>query len=157
MAKRQKHHQTITIVAPGSPECEIELHINHVPSGKTTFTPGYAYTSGLLAAVRHPEIVVFGLKREIAANILKDLVQRIVVNNASFRANHVYPDIFVGHRAVFHELAPAQIRKYLGERDRKGYASKALQLIWPDNKDLFPWETGFEEHLRRLQPVTGLH
>jgi hypothetical protein len=31
----------------------------------------------------------------------------------------------------------------------------ALQLVWTDRKDKFPWEAGFENEFERKQPLLG--
>jgi hypothetical protein len=30
-----------------------------------------------------------------------------------------------------------------------------LQIVWPDKQCRFPWESGFDEKARELQPVLG--
>lgn len=33
---------------------------------------------------------------------------------------------------------------------------KAVQLFWPDRSGKFPWEEGFDESFRRIQPDLAL-
>ena len=154
MSKDKKQHKTIKLV---SPEREVHVHINFIPTTESPFSPGYAYTHGAMATVGHSEIIVFGLSRDNATSILKDLLWRIVVKNEPLKVNHVYQDILAGHRAVFHELDIAKSQKYFSDHNKDDRPRKVMQLIWPDTNDLFPWETGFEETLRKLQPILGVH
>jgi hypothetical protein len=37
--------------------------------------------------------------------------------------------------------------------ERKGFSLR--QLVWPDKTGTFPWQAGFREEFRRLQPILG--
>ncbi len=65
--------------------------------------------------------------------------------------------IFDGElRARFARLEPDQVEAWLPSSVTwRGAPSDAVQLLWPDRNGFLPYEAGFEQRLRRAQPVIG--
>lgn len=156
MARRQKRQRVISLRRATKTTHEPDCRIIFVAPQRAPAVPCYTYTQGLMEALRHPELVVFGLEEGNAADILRDLVSRIATLRQRIKPNHLYTDVLLGHRTVFRELTQNQTFRYLRRTDKKGHVLKALQMVWPDTNDRFPWEAGFEENLRQLQPLLGL-
>jgi Domain of unknown function (DUF4262) len=118
-------------------------------------SPRFAFTVGLYYSFSHPEILVVGLKQEVAHSLLKSIVTRIEAG-AKFEEGELISDI-----ATFPlTFVPVELDNY---RDYLGYAMwfygsmpapfPALQLIWPDASGLFPWQEGYDSRFSELQPL----
>jgi hypothetical protein len=115
--------------------------------------PGFSYTTGFWLKHGFPEIIVFSLHSEVAGDILWDI-------SRSLRADHA-PDVGVRSDALFGNapgvLLPVgqqHYAEYLGW-SRWFYGGNdfpCLQLIWPDEANLFPWEVGADPSFTSFQP-----
>jgi hypothetical protein len=114
-------------------------------------TPGFSYTVGLrdrgLA-----EIVMIGLPMEVAHAALNQLAGEFVGGTPPLLGaalNHVMT-LPVMLRHVPAERAAPYMRV---ANERAGARLDALQLVWPDEAAIFPWEQGFNPRMKRLQPM----
>lgn len=125
----------------------------HVHSDK----PGFAYTVGLMETFAHPELTLFGLKPKTTHRIFSVMVKEIG-NGVSFASNGRYSNILQGHDIFIQRIDETQHEYYLGyamwHRRHVGKLGTldAVQVIWPDALGIFPWEPGFHEPNRSLQP-----
>lgn len=115
--------------------------------------PGFSYSTGFWISAGHPELIMFGMKAEIAHDVFQDLFREA-------QADSILP---VGRRtnAVFANL-PAYAfpvaEKFFAEHlgwSRWFYGGDAfpcLQIVWPDRQGVFPWEVGFDADLEGAQP-----
>jgi hypothetical protein len=115
--------------------------------------PGFSYSTGFWIKARKPEIILFGMKSEIAHQIFWDL----------FREAEAGRDIVVGQRtdgifgnapAYAFAMAKRHYADHLGW-SRWFYGGDdfpCLQIVWPDRAGIFPWETGFDRAFADLQP-----
>jgi hypothetical protein len=118
--------------------------------------PTWAYTIGLLMGFGRPEIIAVGLPTNVAAALLNDLGERISHGGAQFSDGQVVDDV-ANFPVVFRRVHPSRFAFWLGrglqytlEHDHSSYA--ALQMVWPDPQGFFPWEPGFDEQFRVMQP-----
>lgn len=127
--------------------------------------PGYTYTVGFGVTLGHPEMVIFGVGHSIAAFILNDIGDRLAAGEARFDAGHTYRDVVRASDdtplPVYLTAVPkARHRAYFGVglryyRDRKLGEPTWLQIVWSDARGVLPWEPGFNESMRRAQPILG--
>jgi len=120
----------------------------------TSYFPSFAYSIGLTKTYNHPEIICFGLPNELGHAIIND-VSEIIKNGETIQNGKVYTQIFRDSRAAFLKVDSRNIEDYFGAAlnyyDDKSF--DALQLVWTDRKDKFPWDENFEEELLYKQPL----
>ncbi|KUJ52222.1 DUF4262 domain-containing protein [Chryseobacterium sp. JAH] len=122
--------------------------------GSTDYLPSFAYSIGLQKSYNHPEIICFGLPSNLAHGIINDIA-RIIKNGEKINSKKIYTNIFDNSRAVFLNVDKVNIPDYFGAclnyyGDEK---FDALQLIWTDRNDIFPWEESFEDEFLYKQPL----
>jgi hypothetical protein len=115
--------------------------------------PGFSYTTGLCINAGHPELILFGLKGDIARDVLWDLFREA---QAGFRLpSSTRTDRAFGNLPAYaFPVAKRHYPEYLGW-SRWFYGGDdfgCLQLVWPDRAGLFPWEAGFDAALGDDQP-----
>ena len=114
--------------------------------------PPHSYTAGLALGGLH-EFIVFGFSPELARPVLSDLAQR-ARDGERFPTNVGLEDVLPGMPAVLLEVPRVEADHYLAAA--RGCAPtnlRALQIVWPDERDLFPWQDGYDEVFRGRQIV----
>ncbi len=120
----------------------------------TDYSPSFAYSIGLTKTYNHPEIICFGLPNNLAHEIINDIAE-IVKNGEIIKSKKIYSEIFKDSRATFLKVDKRNIPDYFGA-GLNYYANEefnALQLIWTDRNDRFPWEENFEKEFLYEQPL----
>lgn len=120
----------------------------------TNYLPSFAYSIGLWQKFKHPEIICFGLTTRTLHVIIND-VARLVKEGQAIQIDKIYNDVFENGRAEFLRVDDRNLSDYFGTAI-DFYNSKdfpALQLVWTDRNDKFPWESGFEEEFIYKQPL----
>jgi hypothetical protein len=120
----------------------------------TDYLPSFAYSIGLWQKFKHPEIICFGLRNETFHSIINDVAD-IVKSGETIEENKIYKDIFENSRAEFLKVDDRNLSNYFGTAINfyKTEEFPALQLVWTDRKDKFPWETDFENEFIYKQPL----
>ena len=119
------------------------------------YLPAFVYSIGLYKNFGHPEIICFGLKADVTAEIInhaRDMIQE----GGSFVAGTPYPDFLENYDIQFVEVDKKFYADYLGYGARfynNSFDFPALQLVWPDKERNFPWEDGFNPDLKFRQPL----
>ena len=119
----------------------------------TGYLPAFAYSIGLWSKFNQPEIICFGL----AAQTLHSLINYVadLVKSGQIEANKTYDNILKSNKFEFLKVDSRNINDYFGVAI-DFYNSRdfpALQLVWTDRNNKFPWETDFEENLKYRQPL----
>jgi hypothetical protein len=120
--------------------------------------PGFSYSTGFWLTSGMPEVLIVGLKRKIAHDILWDLF-RDFKGDASFPIGVPSEGIFGNARGCFLPVGKAHYPEHLGW-SRWFYGGDdfpCLQLVWPDPKGRFPWQPGFDGSFRLDQPDLTEH
>ena len=111
-----------------------------------------SFTVGL-SRVNRPEFIVFALDHETARVLLNSSAE--IFKEGVFVVNEEVNSIAKGLSVIFKEALIEKVRlvthamEYFAEVD----SPRVLQLIWPDEKNFFPWMPEFKESLRVLQPL----
>ncbi|MBV8700049.1 MAG: DUF4262 domain-containing protein [Bradyrhizobium sp.] len=117
---------------------------------------GYAFSIGLFVNYGHPEIVIFGLDRRDAGNVINDIRDR-VSRGQRYAAGDVGDQLLVGHKTCFADVPLQCYRDYLGTAiwfyAKSPRPFPCLQLVWPDRAGRFPWQAEFDPALRKYQPL----
>lgn len=119
-----------------------------IPDGYPTF----AYTVGLWKMFKHPEIIVYGLPVHIARSFLNQFGNSIKEKSDRFMVDNIY-----------HYLAGNGMKTMFKKvRDKSDFGAclafyggdfEAIQMVWPDTQNNFPWEDGFEAKFYNMQKV----
>lgn len=137
----------------------IERHGWHVMLvGGDEEGPGFAYSTGIYRLTGKPELIVFGLPREVAHFVVNEYASRAKAGDAP-DAGDLCDDFLEGHPVTFIAVDTAdRDRKYTTWTswfyDREPFP--VLQLVYPDSRSgAFPWQPGYREEWRNLQPLLG--
>ena len=116
--------------------------------------PGYAFSVGLFHTFEHPEIIVFGLTGETAAEIINIIGMQVRVGTR-FKANDLSNDVAERLPVVFTMVPKDSYREYLGYAlwFYQSLDFPVLQCVWPDEAGLFAWQDGYDQRFDRLQPI----
>ncbi|MCG7981357.1 MAG: DUF4262 domain-containing protein [Candidatus Thiodiazotropha lotti] len=101
----------------------------------------FSYTIGLEESYSHPEIMIFGLKREQMHAILTDVVNDIKVGRV-FKPNEKTRGVLAGdYEVLFRPLREDCIQEYAGIAER--YYKRPFRvyiMLWPDKNNILPTE-----------------
>ncbi|MDP5198920.1 DUF4262 domain-containing protein [Flavobacterium sp. DG2-3] len=121
----------------------------------TDYLPSFAYSIGLWQKYNHPEIICFGLSASLLHTIINDVAEIIKTGESFITEKQYFDRIFNNSKAEFLKVHPENIDDYFGTAIN--FYSKnnfpALQLVWTDRNDKFPWEENFEEEFLYKQPL----
>ncbi|PPC84368.1 MAG: hypothetical protein CTY35_01820 [Methylotenera sp.] len=110
----------------------------------------FAYTIGM-ADKGLPEIMMFGLPPRDMNHMLSNAVNRLISNKMVTGITNeeiAMCPIMVG------EVDPDVAANYIIQaNNRAGKDLPALQLVWPDQEGLFPWERGFNQKMAAYQHI----
>jgi hypothetical protein len=120
-------------------------------------SPGYTYTVALETAFGFPEVVVFGLKPSDARGLL-GMVVDLLRDGVEIPVGTLFTGL------LDHELRAALLpvdvdewaELFAGGEEWYGTSEfRVVQLAYPDPNGWMPWESGFDQHRVRSQPVIG--
>ena len=120
--------------------------------------PGLSYSAGFWVSTGQPEIVIFSRKGELAQEVFWDLF-RLAKANTPLTPGRPTKQVF-GNRAAY--AFPVAKRFYA---DHLSWSSwfyggdefPCLQVVWPDDEGVFPWEATFDPAFGGDQPDLTEH
>ncbi|MEJ5092843.1 DUF4262 domain-containing protein [Sphingobacterium faecium] len=120
----------------------------------SNYLTSFTYSIGLTETYHHPEIICFALPIDLAQEIINDVAD-LIKNGEVYTCSKIYSNIFNESKAMFIVVDKRNIADYFGAginyyKDKK---FDALQLVWTDQNDRFPWEDNFEEKYVYMQPL----
>jgi hypothetical protein len=136
-------------------KAHIEQHgLSVVIIEATDYLPSFAYSIGLWQEYHHPEVICFGLPTN-SLNDLINYVGQLVKEGHRFKTGVPTDEVLETGSVVFVEVDERNINDYFG------YAMEfyqyqrfpALQMVWHDRTDKFPWEEGVDESFKIAQPL----
>ncbi len=131
---------------------EFGLSVIHIPEDDCG--PAYSFSIGLYHTYKHPEVIILGLSQDGMHTIINNLAFDIKAG-ARYEAESLYDDILLNHKCTFREVTEGWFPHYLGYGCwyYHGSGFPALQCIWPDKSQNFPWEDGFNKAWLPRQPL----
>jgi hypothetical protein len=108
----------------------------------------FVYTVGLQKTFRHPDLIMFGIAPPQAKEVFEVIVERVKAGEPVHEGVMVLGAARVPLMPLLADtsrvelMVPPQLA-----RGRYDY----LQVVWPDGKERFPWETGFDKRRLRSQ------
>jgi hypothetical protein len=120
----------------------------------TDYLPSFSYSIGLRQTYGQPEIICFGLNTKLMHALIND-VAALIKQGMLIEPGKRYAEIFKGTDATFLRVEPDNIDDYFGVAIEyyKNDQFPAVQLVWPDDANRFPWEEGFAQSLTNKQPL----
>lgn len=121
--------------------------------------PDFAYSVGFPETVGQPEVIVFGLPREVMAFMINEAWRQCRAGLQLENGLEV-SGLLDGHHCVVGVIpAPNITANYFRAAmwfhhfSTGGPLTDACQIIWPGVEDgLFPWQDGCADIVRNLQP-----
>ncbi|WP_395394006.1 DUF4262 domain-containing protein [Novosphingobium sp. BL-8A] len=134
------------------------------PDGKE---PDFAYSIGFPVSVGQPEVIVYGLRRDLMHFMVNEM-RRQCAGGLVLGEGVVVSGLLEGFDCVLrHVTDPVAIKEHLGwaiwyHRSQHGNAVKeAYQIVWPGaQQGLFPWDNGCDDYVISQQPAlyqTSIH
>lgn len=112
----------------------------------------FAYTVGL-SAKQLPELAMYGLPAQVAHPVLNEVARRIVASGVAPRSGDRVEGVLVGDvPLVAVDMTDATDLNLV--REVYGAVAAAVQVVWPDNAGILPWEAGCRVSAAE-QPVRG--
>ena len=120
----------------------------------TEYLPAFAYSIGLWQQFNHPEIICFGLTTK-TLHILIDDVADLVKQGHTISINKKYSELLTSSDVQFVQVHPSYLRNYFGTAINfyKTDTFPALQFVWTDRKNRFPWDEYYEGEFKYRQPL----
>ncbi|MBJ2128273.1 DUF4262 domain-containing protein [Alteromonas sp. IB21] len=107
--------------------------------------PSFAYTIGLFESYSHPEIMVFGLKKDVMHTLLSNIAADIK-NGATFNCDTKFSGLLSDNfETMFKEMRSEWKSEYAGIA--LDYYDKEIPiwvLFWPDKNNVLPLENDCE-------------
>lgn len=116
--------------------------------------PPFAYSMGIQHSTAAPEVVVIGLRAEIAGWLVNEYLRRRR-EGAQFAEGAPQPDFLEGFAVRFHRVARAHYREYFGWNRwfYEGDEFDVVQLVYPSTAGVWPCDPAAPEAFRARQPL----
>ena len=113
------------------------------------------YTIGLTGHA-HPELILYGLPPDISRPALHSVAGDVIAGRRRCTAGQSTDDVLEGHRVQFVAVTEPDRHLSVAARfyARTGAAVTALQIVWPDRYERWPWQPGSRVD---DMPVLGPH
>jgi len=116
--------------------------------------PPFAYSVGITEQTGEPEVVVIGLKRDLAHSVVNAYKDRVRAGE-KFTPGQLYSGFIGGFDVLAEEVPLAAYDEYFGQNLRlyDGPNFRVLQLVYPTTTGVWPWSEEASEYFRNRQPV----
>jgi hypothetical protein len=120
----------------------------------TDYLPSVAYTVGLWKNYNHQELIAFGLSTNTLHSIL-NIGGELIKSGHVLRVEKDYDDFFDNGPVRFVQVDQRNMKDYFGYAIwfNQTVDFKALQLVWTDRNNQYPWDDGFEKEYIYRQPL----
>lgn len=117
-------------------------------------TPGWAFSIGLHKSFNHPEVVVFGLNDELMHSVI-NAIGTDVRSGKTFGVDSLYNGLIENYACTFKAVNQVWYRHFLGYANwfYQGQDYPALECIWPNKDNRFPWDPQFNRNWLWAQPL----
>jgi len=130
------------------------LQVLHILEDETG--PPFSYSVGLFKTYGHPEIIMVGLKQQLAHTLINNMAHDIkegkIFVPLTFEA-----DILDNFDCYIVEVEKEHYDNYVGQAQNyyDGDDFPLIQCIYPTVKGIYPWEDEWPENIKDLQPILG--
>jgi len=107
--------------------------------------PGFAFTTGFAVSIGHPELIIFKIDKKVANDVFW-VLYRCAQNGKPVPRACRTRGVFPTDDAYVFPVARRHYANYLGWSRwfYRGDDFECLQVVWPDEAGVFPWEAGFD-------------
>lgn len=135
--------------------CQVNLIFD--PDGEQ---PNFAYSIGFKETVGQPEVITFGLSKELMHSMINQTL-RECRKGLALTDGAIINGLLEGHQCVARTVHPSQVvEDYMNSalwyhKARTGKTlTDVVQIVWPGAADgLFPWDDGCDAGVIALQPA----
>lgn len=139
---------------------DVEKHGCHIISVREEGGfPGWCYTVGLTDVLGCPELIVIGLKPDVAHSLLNECAGRLQ-QGLRLRDGQRAEGLISNVECEFRAIEKRWIRQTMGYAVwyNRGDEFAVLQCVYPDLNNRFPWdEEAFDASWRNRQPLLFQH
>ena len=123
------------------------LHVLHVFEDDDH--PRFSYSVGLFETYLHPEIIIIGLKFELAHTLINNMAYEIK-NGKNFTVGEFHEGVLDNYLCYFGEVPKSEYSEYVGWAlwFYEGDNFRLTQCVYPTVSGKFAWEKDFPEDAR---------
>ena len=116
----------------------------------------YSFTIGLFHAYQYPELLIYGLKSEVAHKVLSNAVEDLP-QGRRLDLNAPTDELLVGYSRCFVEVPASKYFEHVGWARwyYRGNGFSLYQIVWPSRDGYFPWHPKASQEFKQCQPVLG--
>jgi len=116
--------------------------------------PPFAYSVGITRSSAAPEVLVIGLRRELAHAMVNHYNQRVRAGER-FVVGRRYSGFLDGFDVEVAQVDASYYRAYVGWDLwlYKGPSFEVLQLVYPDTRGTWPWQPEAAAGFKAFQPL----
>ncbi len=130
------------------------VHIVHVLDEDDD--PNFSYTIGLYEVYKKPEIIMIGQSQELHQVILNNMAYDYKEGRTLINGN-LEENILDDYKCMIVEVDKKHYDEYLGIAIDyyKGNNFPVMQIIWPTQSGMFPYDKEAPDGFKKWQPVLG--
>lgn len=116
--------------------------------------PQFTYTIGINKMQSKPDLVIVGLKHELAHLFANGYKDRVLAGEV-FLPGKFYPGFLEGFDVCFVNVPKWRYKEYFGWGLwlHQGEDFEMLQMVWPTTDGLWPWNKHKNEYYQWVQPI----
>lgn len=118
--------------------------------------PPFSYTIGLFHSYGYPELLIYGLPREVAHAVLT-IATNAAASGTPLNLDEPTEELLEGYSCVFVPVPLHEYPEHVGFARwyYEGDVFPVQQVVWPSKAGLFPWHPEAPHVFREKQPVLG--
>lgn len=116
--------------------------------------PSFTYSIGINKKQNMPDVVITGLKPELAHSMVNDYKNRLL-DGEVFEPGKYYSDFLGNFDVCFVKVAKKHFKEYFGWGLwlHNGDDFEVLQMIWPTTDGTWPWYDDKSDFYEWAQPI----
>ena len=117
--------------------------------GDSDEVPAFAYSIGLFETYVHPEIIILGLRSDLAQLLLNNMAHDIK-NGKTYDAGEFHEDVLDNFVCYFGEVPQDKYKDHVGWATwfYEGCNFPLIQCVYPTVEGKFPWDKDFPAEAR---------
>lgn len=119
--------------------------------------PPFSYSIGIEKSLGMPELIVIGLRHEVAQAVINECYRQMKLGTA-IRPGVAVSDLLGGDfKCLIGEVSSTYYKDYMGWAIwlHEGTGFRTYQIIFPSTAGVFPWEPEASEWFKSRQPLLG--
>jgi len=127
-------------------------HVLNVMEGEGE--PSFTYSIGINKVQNKPDVVILGLKTELAHSMVNNYKDRLL-KGENFETGKYYSDFLGDFKVCFVKVAKKHFEEYFGWGLwlHNGDNFEMLQMVWPTKDGVWPWHEEKSDLYKWAQPV----